>query len=1117
MTTQFKFRGDMPSSEVRAKADTLAKKLDIPNFMARIMVARGICDPVEAQMFMNPSLDRDWRNPYEIDGLYDAVNVLESAIKQRKKIVVYGDFDVDGITSTTVMTRVIRGLGGTALPFIPSRFDEGYGLSKEALARVRDLKGDVLVTVDCGISCKEEVRLAQDEGLEVVVTDHHEVGSNVPEGVPIVDPKAQPDCPSAILAGVGVALKVVQALGSRCGQPHLWREYTDFAALGTIADLMPLIDENRALVSDGIKKMRKNPRPCIAALAAVSGTSTESITSTSLSFSLIPRINAAGRMNDVELALRLMLTDDYKSATFLAEELNVLNDKRREIESDLSVVATDLALRDYSKDRAIVVAGKGWHEGVKGIVASKLTGTFGVPSLMFSIEGDVARGSGRSVGNVNLFKAVESASSLLTKFGGHSAAVGVTLPVANLDAFRQAMNDYMQTLPDEEFVSKCEIDALVDLEELDLESVKQLDRLAPFGNKNPQPMLLARSVMLENCRAVGADKTHLSCELSDGVASVKGIMFRCKGIEDLLKNSSIVDAAFNVQIDEWRGRYSVKANLQDIAVSKSCSALEHCVDADTRTYMDGLFMCENGRRSMSGGGSGASERTRSEGSSDAKRTRDDWHKLANEDASALESCVIEALIGNGDLHRSQKDAIRLLDKGKSLLAVMGTGRGKSLIFQVHAAKTALKDGKCSLFIYPLRALMADQAFHMQEKFARFDLTCKVLNGYTSQKERKDIYRAIADGRVDIVLTTPEYLSFHAKEISRVGKIGFAVIDEAHHIGQAKAGTRPAYKELHRSLKMLGNPQVLAVTATADRNVANEISDELGLTDIIVDDSARVNLQLDDKRGLSSRDDYLAHIASSGDKCVIYVNSRDQSIALARQLRMQLPHLAPLIGFYNAGLSREDRARVEDLFRKGVIRTLVATSAFGEGIDIPDIRHVVLYHMPFSDIEFNQMSGRAGRDGASSTVHLLFGKKDAQINRSILLRLAPDRDTMATIYRYLKRMQKAVPGCFMDFDFARLAREIDPSRSSIDEEMIDCAIRVFTELGLIDAQKMPTLSSVECSIKVVDVSSKVELCDSTLYSEGTDEMCSFDMFKDWVLKGDAGLLRDRIIHPISPTE
>ena len=513
------------------------------------------------------------------------------------------------------------------------------------------------MTVDCGIACKDEVAAITAEGIEVIITDHHEVGELKPVGVPIVDPKTDPDCPSSILAGVGVALKVVQALGGRFGFPHLWRNYTDLATLGTVADLMPMRDENRALVADGLARINNNPRPCIAALLGQTGAAGKPVTATDLSFSLIPRLNAAGRLGDAQIALDLLMTDDFDTACKLAAELEATNDKRRAIEAELSEVARDTALSVYHGQRALVVAGEGWHEGVKGIVASRLVHTYGVPCLLFTIDGDEARGSGRTVGQVNLFKAVESTEDLLTRFGGHEAAVGVTLPAANLDAFSERLCAYMDELPEDAFHPLIEIDACVSLDELTIENVEKLQALAPFGQENRTPCLLARDVVLSNARAVGADKSHFSCQLGDGVAKISGIMFHCNDIEMLMKTDSVVNAAFEVQIDEWRGRRSVKAMLKSLAPAQPCAALEACLDPGNLRFFSDLYatsdeeLCETQAESPQD--IEAFETSRSE-------ARAAWERRAATEPAKLESDIVRALIGDGQLHPEQREVLNHL-------------------------------------------------------------------------------------------------------------------------------------------------------------------------------------------------------------------------------------------------------------------------------------------------------------------------------------------------------------------------------------------------------------------------------------------------------------------------
>jgi single-stranded-DNA-specific exonuclease len=453
---------------------------------------------------------------------------------------------------------------------------------------------------------------------------------------------------------------------------------------------------------------------------------------------------------------------------------------------------------------------------------------------------------------------------------------------------------------------------------------------------------------------------------------------------------------------------------------------------------------------------------------------------------------------------------------------MATGRGKSLIFQVYAALIALKEGQASLFVYPLRALMADQAFHISQQFEKFGLKCAVLNGETSQSERCNIYSCLKCGDVDIVLTTPEYLSFHCSEISESNRIGFLVVDEAHHIGQARAGQRSSYLELGDVVKKLGHPVVLAVTATAPEEVASTIRETLPLESEIFDEASRDNLHVNDQRNIAHRDDYLAQLIASGGKTVIYVNSREQSVAVARRERQRVPQLAPYIGFYNAGLSREERKHVEDLFRNGEIQVLVATSAFGEGIDIPDIRNVVLYHMPFNAVEFNQMAGRAGRDGKSAWVHLLYGKRDASINENILNDMTPPREVMAVVYRTLCDLQRSDDINLTHFTIQELAErltrvKLQGREFSISKSAIGCGLNVFSELGLISHVSRFSDGTTIHQVSVSPEKLQVELTDSTRYCEGLSEITSFELFREWALNSTLEQLTFQVTHPITPAK
>ena len=1175
MSVQFDVRQANPSV-----VDLLEQQLGLPRFIATTLASRGVTTPEQAERFFSPSLDRDWANPYNIPGMENVVDELEQAIRRGDHIVVFGDFDVDGISATTVLTRALRQMGALATPFIPRRFDEGYGLTEAAFQRVMQLgpTPDFIVTVDCGISCRETVAQAVGQGLRVVVTDPHEPADAVPVDVPSVDPKRAGSKEDAVLAGVGVALKVVQALGARFGMPHLWREYTDLATLGTVADLMPMIGANRALVADGLCRINENPRPCIAALLAQAG-ATDKTTSTNLSFSAVPRLNAAGRMGDSSSALELLMCDDPARCQHLAAQLEEINTQRRSIESELTEIAKVQAEEIYHGQRALVVAGAGWHEGVKGIVASRLVGTYGVPTILLTIDGDEARGSGRSVGRVNLFKAIESCADLLTRYGGHEAAVGVTLPVANLEEFTRRLCAFMDELPPSAFHPAIPVDARVSLAELTLENVRKLDLLAPFGQENPVPCFMAPNVTLANHRAVGAGKNHFSCNLSDGTGQTAAIMFHCSDIETLLDTNSVVNAAFTLQIDSWRGRESVKAMLKTVSPARSCAALEACLSPEEVSFVADLYAsAEDGVEDVVDESFEEIERYESM----LAQNRADWRRFAQEAPDELQERIIQTIIGAAELHDSQRQILDKLAQGQSLLAVMATGRGKSLTFQVRAAELALEQGKASIFVYPLRALIADQAWHLNNALLPFGVSSVTLTGESTPQERAVAFAGLTSGDVDIVLTTPEFLVYHAEEFAACQRIGFVAIDEAHHVGQAKAGNRMAYRSLGTVLKQLGDPTVLALTATAPDAVARDVAQVLSLRDHVYDQASRENLQVDDHRNLKNRDDYLAHIVARGEKTVVYVSSREQSVAVARSLRARVPQLASRIGFYNAGLSRVERNRAEELFRTDAFCVLVATSAFGEGVNIPHIRRVVLYGLPFNEIEFNQMSGRAGRDGDPAIIHLLYGNADAQTNKAVVCGETPDRAALVDVYKYLRSEQvKHGEEPFMvnldDFASASGEAPVRPAddgvaaggaaagvrsvaggasaggvsaaggvscgcassaqvaaeraraqaaaaaqvqaasaaASKLSAAAVKCGIAVFRELGFIEARPGCFCGERIWAIRVKHRPEKVDLMESVRFREGLGEIEESRSFGDWALSASADELLAHIVYPIIP--
>lgn len=1082
---------------------SLAAELKISPLVARVLAARGLREPREAREFLSPSLARDWADPLCIPGMGEVADRLERALDRGEKIAVFGDFDVDGMTSTCLLTLGLRRLGGSVFPFIPHRFGEGYGLSREALARVREAcDPDLVVTVDNGIAAAREVEWLVAEGVDVVVTDHHEPADLVPEGVPVTDPKLSDTCPSRDLAGAGVALKLVCELGRRRGEPDLWLEFRDVAALGTLSDMMRLSGENRALVSEGIELMRRGARPGLSALAATAGLDIAEATADSLPFSIIPRLNAAGRMGSTDAALDLLLTDDPAEAVTLAGRLEAVNSERRETEAALAEAALAEVERTYRGGRAVVVGGRGWHEGVKGIVASRLVSRYHVPSIVFTInEEGIARGSGRSVGSVDLFHAVEQCSDVLVRFGGHAGAVGITCEAARLDEFRERLERALDELPAEQFEDTGEVTAVVSLSELTVESIDALESLQPFGQGNKKPLFAVTGVSMRSRARVGADGSHLRFLATDGANSVAAIMFRAPDPERAASWEGVVDLVFEAVNETWQGRIKPKLMVKDI-LFRDVAGL-----GDPSLADELLAQAEDEMMPRPGAARPDARPSCPEGASEL---RAELSRLSKEE---LTDALRRALIGDAALLPAQAAALDRLSAGRSCLAVMATGRGKSLVFHLHAAREALRSGRASVFVYPLRALVADQAFHLSQDLAPLGVSVEVLTGETPGPERERVLLGLADGTVDVVLTTPEFLSIHRARFAESRRVGFLVVDEAHHAGASKPGDRDAYLELPAIRHDLGEPVCLAVTATAAREVAARVCDLLAISpdDVVVDEAVRGNLVIDDLRELRDRDSALASIVALGEKSVVYVTSRDQAVSLVRMLRHRVPELAARVAFYHAGLGRDVRARVERAFRGDDLSCIVSTSAFGEGVNLPGIRHVVLFGLPLGQVEFNQMSGRAGRDGAPATVHVLFGSRDVSLDQTLLSAAAPPRERLVTLYRSLLSLSRSL-GEF-PLDDALIAREalsLDP-RAPISAGEVETGVTVFSELGFCAVSGW----GEDRVVRMAPAPSHMELARSVCYAEGLRARAAFEEFSAWALGSAADELLARVNRPITP--
>ena len=561
-----------PSPEGRAQLE----RAGIPSLLACVLSARGVTEPEQAWKLLTPG-EEPLLDPMLLKDMDRAVLRVGRALKTGELMAVYGDYDVDGITSTCLLTDCLTRLGGRVRSYIPDRLEEGYGLNEEAVLHLAQQGVTLIITVDCGITAAREVEFARELGIDVVITDHHECKQAIPEAAAVVDPH-RPDCPYPFkgLAGVGVALKLAMAAAGPDRAGLVFREYADLAAVGTVADVMPMTGENRTIVQTGLAALAHPRRVGLAQLMEEAGLGDKPVTSVSIGYTLAPRINAAGRMGQADLAAELLLTRDPGRAAALAQELCALNRERQTIECEIFQECVQ-RLERRPQSGIILLADEHWHQGVVGIVASRLTEKYSCPAFMVCLDQGIGKGSCRSWGGVNLFHLLTQCQDLLEGFGGHAMAAGFTVREENIPALERRLRQLvLEERAGEELPSLLEIDAAVLPQELTVEAVEALDALEPCGAGNPRPVLVLTGAHVISAAQVGRGR-HLKLRLEGRGVPLDAIFFSVDGSELGLTPGCRVDVAFYPQINDFRGVRSVQLQVVDLRPAMTRAQLEQSI------------------------------------------------------------------------------------------------------------------------------------------------------------------------------------------------------------------------------------------------------------------------------------------------------------------------------------------------------------------------------------------------------------------------------------------------------------------------------------------------------------------------------------------------------------
>lgn len=563
------------NTDVRKTEDLLSKEFGIHPIISKILCNRGLHDIEQARRYLYPSLN-DLHSPFLMKDIKLGVARLMKAIHGHERIVIYGDYDADGITSVVILFKFIKAVTPQVEYYIPDRIDEGYGLKIPAIDKFKKDNISLIITVDCGISDAEQIAYANSLGIDTIVLDHHEISGHLPPAVASINPNRE-DCdfPFKGLAGVGIAFNFLIALRGTLNREGFWREndypnlkeYLDIVTLGTIGDIAPLIDENRIFSKIGLELISGGQRPGIKALKEVSGVDNQSIDSFKASFALIPRINAAGRIASPTDAVKLLLTDNIEEARILAEKLDSHNRNRQLLEKKILAEILDNIGNnpEIEKMKSFVFASDKWHPGVVGIVASRLVELYNRPALIISLKNGVGKGSGRSVSGFNIYKGIQQCADLLLSYGGHYHAAGISIKEENIGEFARLLDEITRDNSEgTELLSKIVIDSPCDLTEINLELIDQLELLSPFGSRNHEPLLYARNVTIHSPMIVG--NNHLKMYVKGKGASFDSIWFNMgRYLPDI--NGANLDIVFTPQINNWNGSRDIQLKIKDVSIN----------------------------------------------------------------------------------------------------------------------------------------------------------------------------------------------------------------------------------------------------------------------------------------------------------------------------------------------------------------------------------------------------------------------------------------------------------------------------------------------------------------------------------------------------------------------
>ncbi|ATW23963.1 single-stranded-DNA-specific exonuclease RecJ [Candidatus Formimonas warabiya] len=1015
----------------------ISQKVKISPLLAQICINRGITSPEDVENFfhVNPS---QLHSSFSFNKMEQAVTCMEEAIANQEKILIYGDYDVDGVTGTSLLYLYLKSRQARVSYYIPDRKEEGYGLNEEAVYWASREKFSLIVTVDCGISSVRETELANSLGLKIIITDHHQPPEILPAALAIINPKVKASkYPFPHLAGVGVAWKLAQGLEMHREKKEnhedaILKEFLDLVCLGTIADVVPLTGENRVIVALGLKKMMEGQRPGIQALLSVTGLDNKPVTAGQVGFILAPRLNAAGRLSSARLAVELLTSSLASESLERALVLDKENTLRQAVEGEIFQQALHMIDEtvDLEEDYVIVLAAPEWHAGVIGIAASRLVEKYHRPVVLIAIEGELAKGSARSIECFDIFLALRSCQEWLVQFGGHRLAAGIKLKEENIAAFRKAINTFARTvLSKDHLIPVVKIDLELDLNTNEQYYINDIERLAPFGAGNPLPVLAFRNLKIVEAKGVGVGAPHLKVKFESGGHFLDGIGFNLSHHLSWITIGSKVDVAVTLERNLWNGCEKIQFVLKDIQPHPVLISLSPAPDFDQEKGM-----VIPGIRA---------------------------DKEENEDHPAF-----SALINR----RTPRVSMALpLKEGRFLW--------------YHAAAYNCRVGKSKtiiLFSCPsqLGSEYALAALHL----GKLGISVGWADSRMAQEEKDQVWDAFTKGWIRVLFTTPEYLEAQDHDGSERADalIVVAIVDPFDSL--LSGGE---FMERCHEILRPGLTKGLVITTVSEKKNHLSLLEKTFNCPDTYSDIKQARTSLVDGRGMRNREEYLLDLLQKEESCLVYLSLPSHVEELMSGMSRLGIRPESMTGCYGDQMPWQHQMVMKKIQKK-VLRTVVTTRhLYGETDGLFD--HVIFYHSPRNMFDFFRFAG-CGNGEKGAQIHLLYNTHDVAAINDVLQADFPDRDLLGKIYKGIKALSpygRQVSGTKEEI-LQRLKIDQDPCRK---ERAFDAWLSTMSELGLLKVSRQGNRFCLE----FINNGNKCRLEDSFRYREGLREKKAFDFW------------------------